>query len=143
DACGKCPACIKSGALQHPDLRFLFPVSGEERELDETIASTLEAMREDPFFVFSYEKAASIRLSMTRELLKELAFKPYEAAHRVVAVRDADRMREDQYSAMLKSLEEPGAATVWILTTSRPSRLPATIRSRCQQVRFRPLPEAR
>ena len=52
-------------------------------------------------------------------------------------------MREDQYSAMLKSLEEPGASTVWVLTTSRPSRLPATIRSRCQRVRFRPLTESR
>jgi DNA polymerase-3 subunit delta' len=142
DACGRCPACLKAAALQHPDLKFLFPVSGEERELDETIAATLEAMREDPLYVFRYEKAASIRMSMTRELLRELAFKPYEAERRVVVVRDADRMREDQYSAMLKSLEEPGASTVWVLTTARPSRLPATIRSRCQQVRFRPLTEA-
>ena len=142
DACGTCAACQKSGELQHPDLRFLFPVSGEERELEETIAETLAAWREDPFFVFTYEKAASIRLSMTRELLRELAFKPFEAAQRVVVVRDADRMREDQYSAMLKSIEEPGASTVWILTTARPSRLPATIRSRCQRVRFLPLLES-
>lgn len=142
DACGRCAACLKSAALQHPDLKFLFPVSGEERELDETIAGTLAAMREDPLFVFRYEKAASIRMSVTRELLRELAFHPFEAGRRVVLVRDADRMREDQYSAMLKSLEEPGASTVWVLTTSRPSRLPATIRSRCQRVRFRPLSEA-
>src|SRR5437867_5599212 len=52
-------------------------------------------------------------------------------------------MREDQYSAMLTSIEEPGASTVWVLTTARPSRLPATIRSRCQRVRFAPLTEGR
>jgi DNA polymerase-3 subunit delta' len=142
DACGLCAACAKSAALQHPDLRFLFPVSGEERALDTTIAETLAAWREDPFYVFTYERAASIRLSITRELLRELAYKPFEANHRVVVVRDADRMREDQYSAMLKSIEEPGAATVWILTTGRLARIPATIRSRCQSVRFAPLPEA-
>jgi DNA polymerase-3 subunit delta' len=142
DACGECPACLKTADLQHPDLKFLFPVSGEERELDTTIAETYQGLREDPLFVFAYEKAASIRLSLTRELLRELAYQPYEAARRVVVVRDADRMREDQYSAMLKTLEEPGASTVWVLTTSRPSRLPATIRSRCQRVRFAPLPEA-
>ena len=142
DACGECPACHKSGTLQHPDLKFLFPVSGEERELESTIAETLQGLREDPFFVFAYEKAASIRLSLTRELLRELAYQPFEAARRVVVVRDADRMREDQYSALLKTLEEPGASTVWVLTTSRPSRLPATIRSRCQRVRFAALPEA-
>ena len=142
DAYGACSACLKAGTLQHPDLRFLFPVSGEEKELDTTIADTLQQMRDDPLFVFSYEKAASIRLSITRDLLRELAYKPFEAARRVVVVRDADRMREDQCSAMLKSIEEPGASTVWVLTTARLHRLPATIRSRCQGVRFSPLHEA-
>ena len=141
DACGACAACVKSAQLQHPDLRFLFPVSGEEKDLESTVQETVAALRSDPLFVFTYERAASIRLSLTRELLRELAYKPFEAARRVVVVRDADRMREDQYSALLKSIEEPGASTVWILTTARPSRLPATIRSRCQRVRFAPLPE--
>jgi len=141
DACGACPGCHKSERVQHPDLRFLFPVSGEEATLDETITETLERLRADPFHVFTYEKAASIRIGLTRELLKELSYKPYEAACRAVVIRDADRMREDQYSAMLKSLEEPGASTVWVLTTSRPERLPATIRSRCLRLRFLPLAE--
>jgi DNA polymerase-3 subunit delta' len=142
DACGVCAGCLKSGQLQHPDLKFLFPVSGEERDLEETVQETLAAMRADPLHVFVYEKAASIRLSLTRELLREFAFAPFEARRRVVVVRDADRMREDQYSAMLKTLEEPGASTVWVLTTSRIARLPATIQSRCQGVRFGPIPEA-
>jgi DNA polymerase III subunit delta' len=141
DACGVCAACQKSAQLTHPDLKFLFPVSGEEKDLEKTVAETQQALREDPFYVFNYEKAASIRLSLTRELLRELAYRPYEAERRVVVVRDADRMREDQYSALLKSIEEPGASTVWVLTTARASRLPATIPSRCQRVRFAPLPE--
>jgi DNA polymerase-3 subunit delta' len=142
DACGECPSCTKTATLQHPDLKFLFPVSGEEKELEDTVAETIAALREDPLHVFTYQKAASIRLTLTRELIRELAFQPFEAARRVVVVRDADRMREDQYSAMLKSIEEPGASTVWVLTTSRVHRLPATIRSRCQQVRFQTLDEA-
>jgi DNA polymerase III subunit delta' len=141
DACDTCPACVRSARLQHPDLKFLFPVSGEEREMDETVGETMQALRDDPFFVFQYERAASIRLSLTRELIRELAYHPFEAARRVVVVRDADRMRGDQYSALLKSIEEPGASTVWVLTTSRLARLPATIPSRCQRVRFAPLPE--
>jgi DNA polymerase-3 subunit delta' len=137
DACGTCSACQRAAQLTHPDLKFLFPVSGEEKLVDSTVAETQQALREDPFFVFNYDKAASIRLSLTRELLRELAYRPYEAERRV----DADRMREDQYSALLKSLEEPGASTVWVLTTARAARLPATILSRCQRVRFAPLPE--
>ena len=142
DACGVCSACKKTAGLQHPDLKFLFPVSGEEKALDKRVSETIEAWREDPLFVFSYDKAASIRISLTRDLLRELGFKPYEALRRVVVVRDSDRMREDQYSAMLKSVEEPGASTVWVLTTSRLARLPATIRSRTQRVRFAPFTEA-
>src|SRR5262249_270399 len=94
DARGGCGACPKTATLQDADLKFLFPVSGEEKEPEATIAETLAGLREDPLFVFVHEKAASIRLSMTRELLRELAYAPYEAARRVVVVRDADRMRE-------------------------------------------------
>jgi DNA polymerase-3 subunit delta' len=126
--------------MQHPDIRFLFPVMSDEDD-PEAMAAVLQQVAEDENHVFTYEKASSIRIGLTRDLLKELAFKPYEGRRRVIVMRDADRMREDQYSAMLKSLEEPGASTLWVLTTSRPNRLPATIRSRCLKVRFRALPE--
>ena len=142
DACGECRGCKMSGTLQHPDLKFLFPLSGEERSLEGTIEETLEELRKDPLYVFQYEKAASIRISQTRELIAELGYRPHTASRRVVVVRDCDRMREDQFSALLKSIEEPGAATLWVLTTARLARVPATIRSRCQRVRFRPLPES-
>lgn len=142
DACGECRACRMSQRLAHPDLKFVFPVSGEEKELDGTIIETMDAMREDPLHVFRYEKAASIRISQTRELLGELAYRPHSASRRIVVLRDCDRMREDQFSALLKSIEEPGTATVWVLTTSRLSRVPVTIRSRCQKVRFAPLAES-
>jgi PAS domain-containing protein len=99
-------------------------------------------MRDDPLHVFQYDQAASVRMSLTRELQRELAFRPYEASRRVVIIRDCDRMREDQYSALLKSIEEPGATTLWVLTSSRLSRVPATIRSRCQVVKFVPLGES-
>jgi DNA polymerase-3 subunit delta' len=141
DACGECRGCRLSGTLQHPDLKFLFPVSGEERSLEGTIEETLEELRRDPLHVFQYERAASIRISQTRELITELGYRPHMASRRVVVVRDCDRMREDQFSALLKSIEEPGASTLWVLTTARLARVPATIRSRCQRVRFRPLPE--
>src|SRR5439155_4290284 len=116
---GSFAAFLKTPRFKQLDLKFLFPLSGKEKDLNDTIAATLAAWREDPLFVFSYEKAASIRLSITRDLLRELAFKPFEAQRRVVVVRDADRMREDQYSAMLKAIEEPGASSLWVLTTAR------------------------
>src|SRR5262245_56014827 len=97
DACGECRGCRMSGSLLHPDLKFLFPVSGEERTLDATIEETLEELRKDPLFVFQYEKAASIRISQTRELIGELGYRPHTASRRVVGGGDCDRMREDQF----------------------------------------------
>lgn len=142
EACGECRGCRMSARLQHPDVRFVFPLSGEEKELDTTVEETLAEMREDPLHVFRYEKAASIRVSQTRDLIAELGYRPHTASRRVVVVRDCDRMREDQFSTLLKSIEEPGASTVWVLTTARLSRVPVTIRSRCQRVRFAPLAES-
>ena len=141
DACGECRGCRLSGQMLHPDLQFLFPLSGEEKTLEATVVETIQAMRDDPLYVFQYEKAASIRISQTRELLTELGYRPHTASRRMVVVRDCDRMREDQFSALLKSVEEPGASTIWVLTTARLSRVPVTIRSRCQRVRFAPLSE--
>jgi len=140
EACGTCNACLRVARFMHPDVRFLFPVMTDEDD-PESIAETLSAVAQDPHHVFTYEKASSIRIGITRDILKELAFRPYEGRKRVIVLRDADRMREDQYSAMLKSLEEPGASTLWILTSARPNRLPPTIRSRCLKVRFRALTE--
>ena len=146
DACGECRGCRMATTLQHPDLHYLFPVSGRDakgdtQKVDEAVVEMFDEIRKDPLHVFQYERAASIRLEQTRELQAQLAYRPHTASRRVVVVRDCDRMREDQYSALLKSIEEPGASTVWVLTTSRLSRVPATIRSRCQRVRFAPLSE--
>jgi DNA polymerase-3 subunit delta' len=141
EACGTCDACLRVSRFQHPDVRFLFPVMTDADD-PESIGETLQEVANDPHYVFTYEKASSIRIGITRDILKELAFRPYEGRRRVIVLRDADRMREDQYSAMLKSLEEPGASTLWVLTTARPHRLPPTIRSRCLKVRFRALSES-
>jgi DNA polymerase III subunit delta' len=140
EACGTCDACLRVARFQHPDVRFLFPVMTDADD-PESIGETLQEVANDPHHVFTYEKASSIRIGITRDILKELAYRPYEGRRRVIVLRDADRMREDQYSAMLKSLEEPGASTLWVLTTARPHRLPPTIRSRCLKVRFRALSE--
>jgi len=141
EACGVCDACVRVARFQHPDVRFLFPVMTDADD-PESIGETLAEVAGDPHHVFTYEKASSIRIGITRDILRELSFRPYEGRRRVIVLRDADRMREDQYSAMLKSLEEPGASTLWVLTTSRAHRLPPTIRSRCLKVRFRALTEA-
>src|SRR5258707_13745458 len=83
-----------------------------------------------------------IRVKPMRELEREANFRPFEGAARVFIVEDADYMNDGASNALLKTLEEPPPTTHLILTTSNPTALLATIRSRCQILRFAPIPAA-
>jgi hypothetical protein len=72
-----------------------------------------------------------IRVDRVREAIAFGAGKPYESAKRVVRISRAELLGLEAANALLKSLEEPGAQLHWILTTTRPESLLATIRSRC------------
>jgi DNA polymerase III delta' subunit len=75
-----------------------------------------------------------------RDLVRELALLPVEGGARVAVIADADRMTEDAQSAFLKTLEEPPAGTVLLLTASDEERLLPTIRSRLVRIRVGPVP---
>jgi DNA polymerase-3 subunit delta' len=74
-----------------------------------------------------------------RDLVRELSLLPVEGGARVAIVTDADRMSEDAQSAFLKTLEEPPAGTVLLLTATDEERLLPTIRSRCSRIRLGPV----
>lgn len=74
-----------------------------------------------------------------RDLVRDLSLLPVEGGARVAIVAAADRMTEDAQSAFLKTLEEPPAGTVLILTASDEERLLPTIRSRCVRIRLGPV----
>ena len=75
-----------------------------------------------------------------RDLVRELALLPVEGGARVAVIVAADRMTEDAQAAFLKTLEEPPAGSVLILTASDEERLLDTIRSRCVRIRLGPVP---
>jgi DNA polymerase III delta' subunit len=75
-----------------------------------------------------------------RDLVRDLALLPVEGGARVAIITAADRMTEDAQAALLKTLEEPPAGTILILTASDEERLLDTIRSRCVRIRLGPVP---
>ena len=77
-----------------------------------------------------------------RDLVRELALMPVEGGLRVAIIGDADRMTDDAQSAFLKTLEEPPAGTVLILTAADEERLLPTIRSRVIRIRVGPVAKA-
>jgi DNA polymerase-3 subunit delta' len=113
-ACDRCPACVQVEAGTHPDF-------------------ALVARPED---------AHEFPIGLMREVCRGLSLKPARGRRKVVVLDDADDLNEESANCFLKTLEEPPPGSVLILVGSSPDRQLPTIVSRCQIVRFAPLPDA-
>jgi DNA polymerase-3 subunit delta' len=90
--------------------------------------------------VFLEPDGQVIKIEQIRELERVLAFKPQFGKYRVTVVREAEKMTMEAANAFLKTLEEPPPGNVLVLQASDLSQLMPTIISRCQKVRFHPVP---
>lgn len=84
---------------------------------------------------------ASISVDEVRRLRSFLSLSAEEGSRRVVIVDSADEMNLNAANALLKSLEEPPPQTIFLIVSSAPRRLLATIRSRCRILNLSPLSE--
>ena len=107
--CGSCAACRSVAADRHPDF-------------------TRIGLLED---------SKQIRVEQARELAAHLALASHQGGFKVALIDPADALNWNAANALLKTLEEPPARTVLMLVAQQPSRLPATLRSRCQRLRIR------
>jgi DNA polymerase-3 subunit delta' len=113
DGCGMCSACRRTARGIHPDVLVIEP--GD---------------------------SGSIKIDQVRDAVDRTGYRPFEGKRRVVIVDDADALAAAAQNALLKTLEEPAASSVFILVTSRPDVLLPTVRSRCLHLAFRALAAA-
>lgn len=113
DACGECGACRRIARGVHADLLIVAP--GD---------------------------SGTIKVDQIREAIDRSAYRPFEGRRRVVIVDGADALMGEAQNALLKTLEEPPPASVFVLVTARPDLLLPTVRSRCQRLRFASLSPA-
>ncbi len=137
---GRCASCRKTGSLEHPDLHPVYPLpSGPPAK---SVPVILESRRENFFDKGEFgSKNRSIGIESIRALIEDLAKQPFEGARSVVVLFEFHRATVEAQNAFLKLLEEPPGSAVLILVTEFPERLLPTILSRCQELRFDPLPE--
>jgi DNA polymerase-3 subunit delta' len=114
--CGLCGPCRQILARNHPDVLWIEP---------------------DP------EKATqTIGVDQVREVVRQSGYHRYGKGRRTVIIDPAEAMLPSSANALLKTLEEPPAGTGFILLAVHAKALLPTIVSRCQRVRFAPVPEA-
>ncbi|WP_260583143.1 DNA polymerase III subunit delta' [Sphingopyxis sp. PET50] len=85
------------------------------------------------------EPARNITIEQVRELKGRLHFSLSLGAWRVIIVDAIDDLEPSAANALLKTLEEPPAQTIFFLVSHSPGRLLPTIRSRCRTLRFQPV----
>ncbi|API58137.1 DNA polymerase III subunit delta' [Tardibacter chloracetimidivorans] len=87
------------------------------------------------------DRAAGISIDQVRALQPLLQSTPALSPWRAIIVDSIDDLARAAANALLKSLEEPPPATIFLLVSHAPGRLLPTIRSRCRMMRFQPLPD--
>lgn len=107
--CGVCPSCALLQGGTHPDL----------------------------FTIGLEDEAKQVRIDQIRRLSTALSLTRHRSRHRVAVVDPADDMSSGAANSLLKTLEEPPTGVVIVLVAAIPSRVAATLRSRCQTLDLR------
>ncbi len=82
------------------------------------------------------DAASNTSVDDVRALIEKVAFSPSEARYKVYVIDEVHMLSTSAFNALLKTLEEPPAHVIFVLATTEPHKIPATILSRCQRFDF-------
>ena len=87
--------------------------------------------------VYEIDAASNRGIDEIRELRENVKFSPAQSRYKIYIIDEVHMLTNEAFNALLKTLEEPPAHAVFVLATTEPHRIPATILSRCQRYDFR------
>ena len=93
-----------------------------------------------PVDVMEIDAASNTSVDDIRTLRENVKYSPARGRFKVYIVDEVHMLSGAAFNAFLKTLEEPPAHVVFILATTDPKKIPATVLSRCQRFDFRPIP---
>ncbi len=94
-------------------------------------------LQENILDVIEIDAASNNGVDNIREIRDEVVYTPSRAKYKVYIIDEVHMLSTGAFNALLKTLEEPPAHAVFILATTDPNKLPATVLSRCQRFDFR------
>src|SRR5512136_2798366 len=103
-------------------------------------ASCLEIARGAALDVIEIDGASNTSVNDVREIRDEVLFAPQKGRRKIYIIDEVHMLSNSAFNALLKTIEEPPPYVVFIFATTEVHKVPATIRSRCQQYRFRLVP---
>jgi DNA polymerase-3 subunit gamma/tau len=83
------------------------------------------------------DAASNTGVDDVRELRERVGFRPNEARYKVYVIDEVHMLSNAAFNALLKTLEEPPPHAIFVLATTEPHKIPATVLSRCQRFDFR------
>ncbi len=129
---------LRVAKLTHPDMEFIFPAPAKLKDTE--YSRIVESIVKNPYLRSELWAKPSIPIAKIRELRRKSSYKSYEGKGRVVILTDCEKMTTEAANSLLKLLEEPPDKMHIFMISSRPNLLLPTITSRCQIVKFEPLP---
>ncbi len=92
--------------------------------------------------IIEMDAASNRKIDDIRELIEHTKYKPSTARYKIFIIDEVHMLTKEAFNALLKTLEEPPDFVKFILATTDPLKLPATILSRTQHFRFRKIPQS-
>lgn len=86
------------------------------------------------------DAASNTSVDDIRDLRDKVGFRPAEATIKFYIIDEVHMLSKSAFNALLKTLEEPPPHVIFVLATTEPEKIPATIKSRCQRFDFRRIP---
>ena len=105
-----------------------------------TCSSCVDFVSGAPVDVMEIDAASNTSVDDIRTLRENVKYAPARGRFKVYIVDEVHMLSGAAFNAFLKTLEEPPAHVVFILATTEPKRIPATVLSRCQRFDFKPIP---
>jgi DNA polymerase-3 subunit gamma/tau len=87
--------------------------------------------------IVEMDAASSRKIDDIRDLIEQTKYKPASARYKIFIIDEVHMLTKEAFNALLKTLEEPPSYVKFILATTDPLKLPATILSRTQHFRFK------
>lgn len=132
---------IKSNMISHAYM-FEGPSGVGKNTMVRELAATLlemENLFNSPDYIEITPDGNSIKIAQIRKLQSDILVKPYKS-YKIYVIDEAQKMTVEAQNALLKTLEEPPKYAIIILITNNKESLLDTIKSRCEIIKFTPIP---